>query len=38
MNFLIDNALSPIIAKGLKEAGFESMHFNGRCPYFFIPA
>lgn len=26
MNFLIDNALSPIIAKGLKEAGFESMH------------
>jgi len=26
MKFLIDNALSPVIAQGLKEAGFESIH------------
>lgn len=26
MKFLIDNALSPIISKGLNEVGFESVH------------
>ena len=26
MKFLIDNALSPIIAEGLQKAGFEAIH------------
>ncbi|MCL5978017.1 MAG: DUF5615 family PIN-like protein [Nitrospirae bacterium] len=26
MKFLIDNALSPIIAQGLQKAGFEAIH------------
>jgi predicted nuclease of predicted toxin-antitoxin system len=28
MNFLIDNALSPIIAEGLQKAGFEAIHIR----------